>query len=91
MYLKNRYSCITHGIFILFFTQLGVYYERQCSSEDLDHGVLVVGYGTTAKGEDYWLVKNSWGKQWGIDGFIKMARNKKNHCGIASDASYPLV
>lgn len=69
----------------------GVYYEPECDAQNLDHGVLVVGYGTSEEGEDFWLVKNSWGLTWGDKGFVKMARNRDNHCGIASSASYPLV
>jgi len=68
----------------------GVYDEPECDPEGLDHGVLVVGYGTEEDG-DFWLVKNSWSDKWGLDGYIKMSRNKDNQCGIASCASYPLV
>ena len=63
----------------------GIYQERACSSENIDHAVLVVGYNP-----GFWIVKNSWGTEWGDNGYVKMKRGI-NMCAIASFASYPLV
>ncbi|XP_056366986.1 cathepsin S [Oenanthe melanoleuca] len=72
-----------------FLYRSGVFDDPQCSQE-VNHGVLVVGYGSL-QGKDYWLVKNSWGVWFGDAGYIRMARNASNLCGIASYASYPLL
>jgi len=68
----------------------GVFYDPWCSSSRMNHAVLAVGYGSEG-GSEYYLVKNSWGGQFGVGGYIKMARNRGNNCGIASDAAYPIV
>ncbi|XP_043706564.1 zingipain-2-like [Telopea speciosissima] len=58
---------------------------------DLDHGVAIIGYGKTEKGVNYWIVKNSWGSDWGEDGYIQIRSNSKEGlCGINMMASYPI-
>ena len=55
----------------------------------LDHGVLAVGYGTDATAGDYFIVKNSWGASWGVNGYVNIGAGSSNVCGILSAASYP--
>jgi len=66
----------------------GVLDDASCGTQ-LDHGVLVVGYGNAASDQKpYWIVKNSWGAQWGEKGYIRMVRGK-NQCGLSAEPSYP--
>lgn len=68
----------------------GVYDDPRCS-HNMNHAVLLVGYGTDDIGGDYWLIKNSWGLSYGERGYIRIARNRGNLCGVAGDVSYPIV
>ncbi|KAJ8770733.1 hypothetical protein K2173_021380 [Erythroxylum novogranatense] len=82
---------IEAGGMALQFYQSGVF-TGECGTA-LDHGVVIVGYGTE-NGVDYWIVKNSWGRSWGEDGYIRIERNlvdtRTGKCGIAMEASYPI-
>ncbi|XP_060702247.1 procathepsin L-like [Hemiscyllium ocellatum] len=78
----------THSSFQFYHT--GVYYEPSCEPFVMSHAVLVVGYGRKF-GSKYWIVKNSYGVEWGNEGYILMSRNRENNCGIATHAVYPQV
>lgn len=59
----------------------------------LNHGVTAVGYGTSEEGIKYWLIKNSWGQDWGEDGYFRLQRDidqPQGQCGIAMFASFPV-
>jgi cathepsin L len=71
--------------------QSGIYTSTECSKESLDHGVLIVGYGETSDGKKYYIIKNSWGSSWGMDGYAYWDRDTPNMCGIAEAATFPTV
>uniref|UniRef100_A0A8C2M1D3 Cathepsin L1-like n=1 Tax=Cricetulus griseus TaxID=10029 RepID=A0A8C2M1D3_CRIGR len=75
----------------LLFYKSGFYYDPDCYNHYPNHSVLLVGYGEESDGQKYWLVKNSWGEEWGMDGYIKIAKDRNNHCSIATIAAYPTV
>lgn len=73
------------------FYSSGIFKSTDCSKTMLDHAVLAVGYGVTLQKEKYIMIKNSWGADWGMDGYIYFSADIDNMCGIATNASYPLV
>ncbi len=69
----------------------GILNSSSCGST-LDHAVLLVGYGSE-NGQDYWIIKNSWGTRWGDQGYVKIARTAGGAgiCGIYAMNSYPVL
>jgi len=64
------------------FYSSGVFDDDSCGT-NLDHAVVLVGYGTDDK--DYWILRNSWGETWGEKGYMRIVRNK-NMCGLSEYA-----
>ncbi|XP_036393804.1 cathepsin L1-like [Megalops cyprinoides] len=82
------------------FYKSGIYYDPSCSKQ-INHAVLAVGYGEslyetnmndlTRRATKFWLLKNSWGTGWGNQGYMRLAREYANLCGIANYSVYPMV
>ncbi|KAM9986066.1 hypothetical protein ACTFIZ_004319 [Dictyostelium cf. discoideum] len=81
------------------FYSSGIYYEPSCNSTDLNHSVLIVGFSdssttittTSTDSSNYWIVQNSFGKNWGEHGYILMSKDRDDNCGISRMASYVIV
>ncbi|XP_051894015.1 procathepsin L-like [Pristis pectinata] len=78
----------THSSFQFYHS--GIYYEPECQTNIMSHAVLVVGYGRKSR-LNYWIVKNSYGIEWGNQGYILMSKDRRNNCGIATHAVYPVI
>ncbi|KAG9337748.1 hypothetical protein JZ751_028245 [Albula glossodonta] len=82
------------------FYESGIYFHRECSKSP-DHALLAVGYGKSIDEHDtssrakhpskFWILKNSWGTRWGEGGYMRLARDRRNHCGIGIFSVYPEV
>ncbi|KAK6148246.1 hypothetical protein DH2020_019158 [Rehmannia glutinosa] len=76
---SREFKFYSHGLF-----------KGKCGKK-LNHAVTIVGYGTSVNGTKYWLVKNSWGPNWGEKGYVRMQRDIDDEaglCGIAMGATY---
>ncbi|XP_026758007.2 digestive cysteine proteinase 2-like [Galleria mellonella] len=67
----------------------GIFYDLSCTQTNLDHEVTLVGYGEE-NGDTYWIIKNSWGSNWGIDGYMHISA-RDNNCGVATEPTYAVV
>ncbi|KAL9232159.1 hypothetical protein vseg_007298 [Gypsophila vaccaria] len=91
--VKKPISVGVHGSSLDFQLYTGGIYDGACSSnpDDIDHSVLIVGFGSEGD-KDYWIVKNSWGTDWGMNGYMYIRRNTNlpyGVCAINAQASYP--
>ena len=68
----------------------GIFTSDTCSETSLDHAVTVVGYGKTSNGTSFYIIKNSWNTDWGVDGYMYFNADIHDMCGIAQDACYAI-
>lgn len=70
--------------------QGGIYDPVTTCSSDVYVSLLMVGYGSEG-GTDFWILQNFWGPNWGEKGYVRVARNKGNLCGIVTCATVPFI
>lgn len=68
----------------------GVYKDPKCSSSKVNHAMLLCGYDRDPIFGDYWLIKNSYGPNWGEAGYFRLERGK-NRCGMTVYVLYATV
>ncbi|XP_004301220.1 PREDICTED: actinidain-like [Fragaria vesca subsp. vesca] len=64
--------------------------DGECAKGKLSHTSTLVGFGTTPFGQEYWILKNSWGTRWGEHGYMRINRNSKNKRGTCNLATFPV-
>ncbi|KAG8332584.1 hypothetical protein J6590_020093 [Homalodisca vitripennis] len=63
----------------------GVYHDKDCTSDKVNHAMLLVGYT-----KESWILKNWWSEHWGVNGYMYLSRGK-NLCGVANFAAYAIL
>ncbi len=72
-------------------------YNGSCTTSTLNHALIVVGYSEMSTGEEYWILRNQWGADWGADGYIYLAISSDDDttggaCGLLGvNNAYPPV
>jgi len=81
LYQTGPLSVAINAVVLQYYTSgIGDYSTSQCDPNGTNHAVTLVGYGTE-NGKDFWIVRNSWGANWGEQGYFRLARGKGT-CGI---------
>jgi len=85
VYQSPLLAVIDGSLSSLQFYSGGIYYDPSCSATNVNLPVLVVGWGVQGA-DEFWILKFFWGTGFGESGYLRLAKNKKNACGIATYA-----
>ena len=73
----------------------GVLNSDRCGGDNLDHAVLIIGWGVDAEAGEYMTIKNQWGTGWGEDGFMRISIGPDSpaggYCGFLKEVSHPII